>query len=421
MTTEQNVKVVEFLKDSNLLDNIVKAIHETGIVGEELPIKTVVLICCGKLVRNKKTYSTNIHVEDESGTGKDYLVEHAKQIAFNRDWIEYNSPSPTAISYGQRKTKLTIQRQNGQGEPIVEYETVDKLITENSVIYIKDGSNELINGDDCKLLLEAESVNLRKTVKGGQISLQWKKPVVIITTADTSTDNQILRRLPSLHLNGSIEQTKAIVDYQIENDCDIISKKEKCNEELIKIAQSSFYELKKIDVDLKNVKHLIKEKLPKNEEVIMRSFIPRLLDYIKFSTALHQYQREKIRDDTYLANNEDVEIGFEIFNNLYKTEFADISVLNVRQIKIREKLRANPYTMFTAEEIRTWREAGGTSYSQIIQKDLPLIIQADPTILIDAEHQPHKYGFNPRLGKIDIDKLGKEVNENKPNKLELDK
>ena len=396
----QKEKVLDFLRDPNLLDNIVKAVHETGIIGEDIPIKTILLIICGKLVMNKKTYSTNIHVEDESSTGKDFLVEHVKQIVFNKDWNEYNSPSSTAISYGQRLTKL--KKQDIQGQTIIEYGTVDKEITENSIIYIKDGSNDLINGDDCKLLLGEETVNLRKTVKGEQISLKWKKPVVIITTADTSTDNQILRRLPSLNLNSSIEQTKAIIDYQIDSDCDIIAKKEKRDEELIKVAQLSFYSLTKINVDLKNVREAIEERLPKNQDVIMRSLIPRLLDYIKFSTALHQYQREALRDGTYLATDKDAEIGYEIFENLYKTEFADISLLNRRQKKIRERMRENPGKIYTVCDILNWKEAEGVSYSHMQQKDLPRIMQADPSIKLDTSVRPFQYGYKPTV-KINID------------------
>ncbi len=258
----QKEKVLVFLRDPNLLNNIILAIHETGMIGEDLPIKTTILVCCGKKVKNKKTYSTNLHLEDESSIGKDYLVGHVKEIVFNKDWNVYNSPTPTAISYGQRKIKTKLHKENNLSEPIIELVTVDKQITENSIIYIKDGSEGLINCDDFKLLLEEADVNLRKTVKLEQIHLEWKKPIVIITTADTTTDNQILRRLPSIHLDGTTKQTKAIIDYQFDIDCDINSKKEKRNEELIKVAKLSFYELKKIKVDLKNVIHLIKERLP---------------------------------------------------------------------------------------------------------------------------------------------------------------
>jgi hypothetical protein len=398
-------KITDFLKDSNLMENIIRAVHETGIVGEDLPIKTIILTCCGKLVENKKTISTNLHLEDQSSTGKDHLVGRVKEVVFYNDWSVYNSPSPTAISYGQQKIKTKLQKQDGQKEPVIEMITVDNEITKNSIIYIKDGSNEMINGDDFKLLLEESNVNLRKTVKGEQIHLEWEKPIVIVTTADTNTENQLLRRLPSLHLNGSIDQTMAIIKYQLESDCDIIGKKEKRNEELIQTAKLSFYELKNIYVDLKNVKNMIEAKFPKNQDVIMRSLIPRLLDYIKFSTALHQYQRKELREGTYLADEKDVDIGYEVFNNMYKTEFADVSLLNSRQMKIRKKLIDNPDKSFTALEMISWKEIDGVSYSQVQQKDLPRIMQADPNIVVNSEKMPYRYSYiSPITIKKDFDK-----------------
>lgn len=171
-----NDDIISFLKDKNLLDNITKLVQLTGVIGEDIPIKSETLVCCGKLVKNKSTISTNLHPEDESGIGKDFLTEHLMDVVFHKDWIKYNSPTPTAVSIGQCKIK---------DKETDEWNTVDKKITSKSIVYVKDASYAFINGDDCKLLLEEKHVNLPKTINMQQKKLKWDKPIVIITTASS--------------------------------------------------------------------------------------------------------------------------------------------------------------------------------------------------------------------------------------------
>lgn len=385
----EKIKILDLLRDSTLLEGIVGVIQKTGIIGEEIPIKAEVLICCGKLVKNKATTSTNAHPEDESGAGKDYITEHVMKIVFHNDWIKYTNPSPKAISYGQRKE---IDK-NGNSK------TADKQITENSIVYIKDASEKALNDDDIKILLEEEEVDTPKVVNQITIHLEWKKPIVIITTADTSTEHQLIRRLPTIPLNTSGTQTELINKYQLKKDCEIGLVNNPGNNETIDIIKSCFYELKPVFVNLSKVKEFIEKNKPKSNEVIMRSLFPRLLDFIKFSCALYQFQREKFGPMHYYADKQDVKIGYEIFNYIYKQDFIDVSLLNSRQRKIRENFIRHAGERFTVSEINSWKMC--TVKSQTTYEDLKCIMRVDSCLkILDVEY-PKKYYYE--LGGDDVD------------------
>lgn len=395
---------IKFLKDKNLLDNVISIIQIGGVVGEPQPIKVVVLTICGKLVINKTTTSTNANIETKSGAGKDNLIDRIRDVCFYLDWNKYSNPSPTSISYGQR-TEPQITGKDKNGDPIVIEKTVDKKITEDTIIYVKDGSQRFIDGDDFKMLCEEEDVNMPKTVDGRQIILKWKKPIVIITTADTTQSNQLLRRLPSIALDITPEQTIKINEFQLIRDCNIIENKD--DEKLLEqenIAREAFNHLRKIKVDLKDVKDEILNKKPKFNKVEMRTLFPRLLDFIKFSTALHQHQREQIGIDgkypVYLATIEDVEIGFEVFKYIYKSIYYEISLLNERQKAIHKKLRENPGEFYTYSEIQSWNESEGVS-QPTIREDIVRIIKEDKEINFEGNY-PEKVGCKGRVKPIPV-------------------
>jgi hypothetical protein len=377
------------LKDPNLLDNIVKAVQRTGVIGEDIPIKAITLVCVGKLTLNRNQTSCNLHPEDTSGIGKDYLVEHVGTVAFHKDWHRYDTPTPTAITYGQRKVKLGKDK-NG----VVNWGTESKKITEDSIIHIKDASDDFLNGDDFKLLLE-DDIDTTKTIKNKAEHISFPKPVVIVTTADTTTDYQILRRVPSLPFDGTNVQTQKIIDSQWDNRCDLIDKPVIDLKEIKEV----FYELEKVIVDLRNVKEYAKSKIPKSHEIIMRTLNPRFMDYICFSATLYQFQRVHVADKVILATEQDVDNGIEIFNYMYKTELTDVDLLNSRQRKIYERMKANPGETYTVADIRIWKESEGIKDTQMYD-DLRAIQRADPCIH-KTDTFPNRYGYYKQSKEIE--------------------
>jgi hypothetical protein len=119
------------------------------------------------------------------------------------------------------------------------------------------------------------------------------KPVIIITTATANPKNEMLRRFPILILDESIDQTKAIMKRQ---------------GEMAKIGNNPHFEYSEDITNALKLLKRVKVKIPftdvivnayPSEHIIMRTHFQRLLDLIKCSTALHQYQR-KIDEEGYL-------------------------------------------------------------------------------------------------------------------------
>lgn len=370
----------DFLKDPNLLDNIVKAVQQTGIIGEAIPIKTITLVCTGKLTLNKKQTSCNLHPEDTSGIGKDYLVEHISSVVFYRDWHKYDSPTPTAITYGQRVTRLGKDKSG-----MAQMGTVEKELTHGSIIHIKDASDTFLNGDDFKILLEGD-VDTLKTIDKKAVHISFPKPIVIVTTADTITGYQIIRRVPSLPFDGTGIQTENIIKSQWDDKCNLIDKPTRKFDEI----RNCFYSLKKVMVDLRNVKEYAEDKVPKSTKVIMRTLNSRLLDYICFSATLYQYQRIHESDNVILATEQDVDNGIEIFNYMYRSDLIDVNLLNPRQRRIHSRLRDNPDKTYTASDMLTWEESEGIGHTTIYE-DIRAIMRIDSDIHSTDVH-PKRYG-----------------------------
>jgi len=391
------------LEEKNLLDRIVKAVQSKGITGEEQPIKTLTLICVGKKTKNKEPYSTTAHVEDESSIGKDYLVKKLGKIVFWKDWIFFDSPSKTAVTYSQRKKEIKDEQTKEEkwipeGIPI----------TEQSIVYISDATDEFLNSEDCKMLTGGD-VNTQRTIDGHSVLMSWEKAVVIITSAQTSKGEQMVTRAISIKLDETEKQTEEIKDFNLERKCGVNFKNEDGmiveHPELVDEVKRCFYDLEEVYVDLQQVQDLIKEKIPKSRNVKMRRLSSRLYDLISFSATLHQCNRNCIgfkseRDENFKvieANEQDVDIGFAAFNASYKTDISDLTFLNKRQTKILKRLKKESPKQYSIAIIQTWSEAEGVSYNTLSYTDLPRIMQENPDVQIDEEKRPKTYYYAGRL------------------------
>jgi len=321
------------------LNYIVKLIQETGVVGENNTIKAIVIIISGKLVKNKSSFSTNIHLDDESSSGKDWIMNIISNVFFVGDWIKFNSPTPKAISLSQRMIKNKDDV----------YVTVGKQINSNRIVYIEDASEKFLNDDDFKMLTGEAHVKTAKVIQMIATNIEWDKPVVIITTAGTVTDNQIVRRLPSMGLDSTKEQTDNIVAKQNKNECNINDITYTTQD--ISELTTHLKTLEVVKVDLNNVINKIENRSPNSNRIIVRTTNARLLDYIKFATALHQKDRKRHpkNNNIIYANEDDVDMGFNVFEHIYGNEF--VSVLNKRQNKILAYLKKHPNVEYKESEI----------------------------------------------------------------------
>ena len=143
------------------------------------------------------------------------------------------------------------------------------------------------------------------------------------------------------------------------------------------------------------------------------------MDYIKFSTGIHQYQRKHLgiikhsNEKEYAvieATKQDVDIGYTIFNYIYQTEFADISFLNKRQRRIRERLKSSPDERFSASIINIWEESEGVTRQQTY-RDLVTIARADQHIKYDETTYPKGFYFTGYIEHFDEKRTSNNIKE----------
>lgn len=123
------------------------------------------------------------------------------------------------------------------------------------------------------------------------------KPVMFITTASGTPSNEMLRRFPFLELDETTDQTNAIKQAQAK------AAAEGKTLHYDPLITSALSKLKRVKVKIPFAQDLVKH-FP-SEHLIMRTHFGRLLDLIKASAALYQYQRKTDQDGFTLAEPQD--------------------------------------------------------------------------------------------------------------------
>ena len=134
------------------------------------------------------------------------------------------------------------------------------------------------------------------------------KPVIIVTSLTTIIDLEGLRRWDALRLDTSEKLTKLIVEERLKTVTG--NNKTEYNNEL---RNGLKFCLHPHTVIIPYAEELIKH-MPTH--LIMRTQINKLLDYIKSSAVLHQYQREKDEEGNIIANDFDYEYGRFVYMHL---------------------------------------------------------------------------------------------------------
>jgi hypothetical protein len=186
------------------------------------------------------------------------------------------------------------------------------------------------------------------------------KPINIFTTATTNPKHELLRRMNILNLDTSINQTKEIAKRKCKLAKD--GKIEEINPELIK----AIFILKRIKVKIPYADKIAEwiDKIPdENVRVLLRTQIETFLDYIKSSTAIHQYQRQK-EDGFFLSEKQDYEIATECFEKMVSNPL--MIPLTKEQQKVIDLIRSEGNLIELPElieKIDFWESAN--SYRQI--------------------------------------------------------
>lgn len=323
----KDLEVAQLLTGPNIFAKVIKEQDKT-IEGELKARMCISLIAFGgRVTENAEPTSKNLCVNDESGVGKDWVTSHVCELLSDRVYTKRIRISPTVLTYWH----------NAKFEP--------DWTWEGKVLYLEDVSSKIYNSDPFKLMASNDKPEVTSTITVNQMPVDIiirGKPVMIVTSASATPGKELLRRFPILNLDSSREQTKAILKRKAKEVATGIKAERDLN---ITKALSS--------LQLTNVKIPFAEKLVEHipdQHPIVRTSFNRLLDLIKFSTALHQFQRKTDNDDFLISEKLDYSIGSEAF--LAMLQQGRIIPLTKDQQKILDVLQKEEEGM-TAKEVST--------------------------------------------------------------------
>jgi hypothetical protein len=311
---EPTPEALEILTRPNLFNEITINEFNKKVVGEELSRK-VIFLCAsgGRLVKNCQIASYNILVNDDAGTGKDYITGKVLEMIPKEFYVHKTRISPTVFTYWH----------NAEKEP--------DWTWDGKVFYPEDISEVVLNSDVFKVMCSSGST-ATIVVRQQAVDLEIKgKPVMITTTATATPNPELVRRFVILNLDSSEKQTEAIMKRHSQ-----YAKEGIIPEYNSKYKEAMAY-LKRVNVSIPFA-DIIDQYFPKNS-VVMRTHYPRYLDYIRAAAAFHQYQRQE-KEGVILAEGQDYDIARECFLKLTSNKY--MIPLTINQKKILEVFERGP-------------------------------------------------------------------------------
>ena len=276
------------IKSDDLLQETIKELGKE-VVGEQKTLKIIILTIGSKWVKNKNETSFHTLLNSNSGSGKDFILGKVIRILFEiADYEDYTRISSRALDYLHTSKEDEI---NG-------------FSWNNKFLVLHDIDENILNSSTLKLFLtEGTKTAIVHDGKVKQRSVDGK-PIVLMTSAYSDPNKEQLRRINIINLDESPEQTKAILRHQASE------KSLKVNYDKLR---SLFYGLNSYEV-LIPYADKIAEKLS-YQDVFMRTFFTKILDYIKASCTLNQNKRIK-QNNKLIANIEDYNNAKFVIENL---------------------------------------------------------------------------------------------------------
>lgn len=303
------------------------------IVNEEKARKALILLLFGgRLVKNAKPTSYNSMLSALSGSGKDYLLSNLLQLLPLGYWDHKTRLSEKALSYWHPTEREPYFTWNGR------------------ILYTEDASNAFLNSDTTKIMMTGGS-DISIVRDGYLVNMKINgSPIFAITSASAEPNKELTRRVSSIPLDGSQEQTEKILEFQTRVALNGLPS---YNPYIV----NTGYLLDRVEVIVPYANVLIKD-FPK--KLAARTNFDRLIDIIKASAALHQFTRNKDIDKV-IANEDDLKAALSVFKTLFPIK--TVSLPHTQQALLDYLKAIKETEERSASEL--FREVGVNYYTQI--------------------------------------------------------
>jgi len=292
------MKAEDKMKSPKLMKYIIDEIHNCGVIGEEQSTIALTLKIMLRLVNNAHPTSSNVLVSDNTGGGKDFITKNLCDILCEKDisYIHRTNLSPKVLNYWQPTDKATNKPTTWDGK----------------VLYLEDPPEELIQSQAFKVMASGgTAITVLKDQKVIDREIDGK-PVMIVTSMKTQIDDEGQRRWDAIRIDTSPEVSKGVVDMVFAS----------ATGQPITPPDNSFRSLLKTlrSYDVVIPWAVVLRKYVENPDTVDRTQVNKLLDYIKASAILHQYQRKVDDEGRLLATEEDYELARCAFISLKDKE-----------------------------------------------------------------------------------------------------
>lgn len=288
-------EVPAILKNPDLFEMMIKELDKK-IEGEEKSKKAITLSLCSVWVRGSEV-PLNSLVSSESSAGKSFICKRIIKL-FPEERVVY-------------RTKITP-------EAFTYWHNEEGWDWDGKICYLEDISQSILDAPTFKVMCsEGSTATIVIKQKAVDIHIQGK-PVMLVTTARTSPNTEVLGRFQIIALDESKEQTKAIIFRQARQQ-----NGEKYNPEIINALKL----LKRKEVYIPFAEK-IAEYLNESynfESIRLRRDFSRLLDLVKCSAVLYQYQRDENEKGEIIAEEQDYQIAREVINYIQTQTFKGLT------------------------------------------------------------------------------------------------
>lgn len=239
---------------------------------------------------------------------KDKNIEQEEKIIKKEILIKRSRISPAVLTYWH----------NAKDEP--------EWSWDGKILQLLDISDNVLNSEVFKVFCSDEndsSILNPRTHKVENLRINGK-PVTISTSASAVPNSETIRRQSIINLTESEEQT----DLIMKRHCELAKKG--IYPPINKNISVALHKLERYNVSIPFA-DLIPSHFPK-KHVVMRTLLPRFLDFIRASACLHQFQREKDEDGFIIAVGKDYDIARECIETIKSNKY--MIPLTITQKKI---------------------------------------------------------------------------------------
>lgn len=283
--------------------------QESGrfVEGEEEARAAILLVAAGMFCANAKPESSNLLINSESGAGKDSVTTATLGVFAALD-----------------DDKMVIKRKRIGPAVLTYWHSKDLAWSwDKRCLYLEDVSPGVLNSNVFKVF--SSSHGGRATITKDQTAFESiirGKPCLFVTTAESECKHEMLRRFPVLFLDVTKEHTRKILEWQATAAMTGRAGYDEPNQNI----RDALCVLNRVKVVVPFADRMAKH-MP--DKLIMRTAFSRILDYCKFSAALHQRTRQRDAEGNVIAQAEDYNLARRVIKAT--TQSDSMTPLNFKQ------------------------------------------------------------------------------------------